>query len=156
MMSLDTSKEGLDKNQQENKSMTTLPSLNRRKSKTENKEKNALPSDKVIMSKYGNLKTALDALEPIHEFDEKNIDKDVIINEDLFRTRKYAPVETEPDLDIHSLDKINEFNSTIMKNDAWGSEINKKSKYKQIIPTPHKPGLKNINSEVGKDISLTS
>jgi len=36
-----------------------------------------------------------------------------------------------------------------MKNTMWGSDFSKKSKNPSKILNPHKPGLKNIESEVG-------
>lgn len=132
----------------------TLPAINQNK-KNIFEASNRSFQDTVSLepikfnTKYGSIKSALDSLEPIHEFEEKQDEYDKVKNEDLFRNRRLNTIET--DRVDNSLDEINKFNSSIMRNTLWGSDLSKKSKSREHLLEPHKPKLKQLEAEIGKN-----
>ena len=109
MLNNNETKELLDKMKMEQNQ--TLPALNIKKSLFETSSKSQaslISTDIKVNMKYVSLKTALDSLEPIHEFNEKTKD-DKFKNEDLFKKNKYKDriLETDPNnLEDKSLDEI--------------------------------------------------
>ena len=99
-------------------------------------------------TKYGNIKTAMDALEQIQEFEEK-ANEGTIQHEDIFKKKKYHTTETDPGSSISSLDEINRFNSSIIKNIQWGVDTGRRQKMEISEKKIIKPDLKEIEAELG-------
>ena len=109
-----------------------------------------LPSIKVN-TKYGSLKSALDALELIPEYEEREQEK--VVNNDLFKERRKSDQQKDEEKQKMeaSLEEINKFNSMIMKNSQWGSSItNAKSGNKKSSNIPNKPDQKELERELGR------
>jgi len=102
-----------------------------------------------VNTKYGSLKSALDSLELIPEYEEGGEGK--VVNNDLFKERRKSDQEKDEEKQKieASLEEINKFNSMIMKNSQWGSSIPAKSGNKKITNIPLKPNHKELERELG-------
>ena len=102
-----------------------------------------------VNTKYGSLKSALDALELIPEYEEQNQEK--IVNSDLFKERRKSDQgkDEEKEKIEASLEEINKFNSMIMKNSQWGSSVPSKAGNKKSTNIPSKPNQKELERELG-------
>jgi hypothetical protein len=119
-----------------------------------------------VSKNYTNfLKTATVNLDSIVEKDEllfnlKNNEnlkdpKEIIDNPNLFRKSSYNKKDEGGNSIKNSLDEINNFNMSIVKNNQWGSNYSKLPKEGSRIKKSNKPDLKEIEREVGKNILNT-
>jgi len=149
---LDETKEGFEKTRDNN----SLPLLNSKKNLDHSMKSNLHNSqfhtnDSIkVNAKYGSLKSALDSLDLIPEYEEKDDDK--INNNDLFKDKKKINLdEIEENEKIEqSLEEINKFNSMIIKNATWGSAVAAKGMGKVGgEKLPLKPSIKKMEQELG-------
>jgi hypothetical protein len=115
-----------------------------------------------LNTKYGTLKSALDGLDLIPEFDEivspDKIEKEDLNNSNLFKKTKMGKMEqSENNTEgyIRSLEEINKFNLSIVKNPAWGAGKSKINTDKYNNKTFYKPSRKDVEREVGKNVAET-
>jgi len=103
-----------------------------------------------VNTKYGSLKSALDTLELIPEFEER--DQEKVVNNDLFKERRKSDQQKDEEKQKMeaSLEEINKFNSMIMKNSQWGSSMPTKSGNKKSSNIPNKPDHKELERELGR------
>ena len=97
------------------------------------------------------LKSALDSLDLIPEYEENRLESN---NIDIFKRRKnYLQEKKELDKKLisSSLDEINKFNYNILKNKGWGQSAIDRLKLEEpkIYYTPNK---KELERELGQNI----
>ena len=107
-------------------------------------------------TKYGaSLKSALDGLDQIMEFDENAYDlEDKLKTNNLFR-RTFKNDTEKLEGGAHTLEEINKFNLSIVNNAQWGTNLSKGLPEKHDNQTHFKPDLKEIQREVGINIAKT-
>lgn len=153
---MDQTQEVFEKLRDTNKN---LPMINTKKTNFDQTGKNSLiqsmQMDSIkVNTKYGTIKSALDALELIPEYEERDGDK--VNQEDLFKERKKSDqVKEEEKQKVEAaLEEINKFNSNIMKNQQWGTSAPTKTGNKKNINIPNKPNHKELERELGKILIL--
>ncbi len=151
-LNLDQTQEVFEKLRDTNKN---LPLINTKKNfdQTGKSMHQSMQLDPIkVNTKYGNLKSALDALELIPEYEEQN-QNEKVNNEDLFKDRKrhdHDPKEDDKQQQLEaSLEEMNKFNSMIMKNSQWGSSAPAKTGNKKTTNIPNKPNHKELERELG-------
>ena len=104
-------------------------------------------SNKLTMS----LKSALDSLDLIPEYEENRLESN---NIDIFKRRKnYLQEKKELDKKLisSSLDEINKFNYNILKNKGWGQSAIDRLKLEEP-KIYYKPNKKELERELGQNI----
>lgn len=120
------------------------------------KSQYAMTGSIKMNTKYGSLKSALDGLDMIHEYEENiSLENDDIKNTNLFKTKKGKTPEEEQEAYLKSLEEINKFNFSIVKNSAWGTGASKRIIDKSENKTHVKPNFREIEREVGKNVAKT-
>lgn len=98
-------------------------------------------SNKLTIS----LKSTLDVLDLIPEYEEKNYE-DYLNNNDILKNRKNEEKKDEGG----SLDDINRFNFSIIKNQQWGNNNGGKISNSSFAKHPIRPNRKELEREMGK------
>ncbi len=103
-----------------------------------------------VNTKVGSLKNTLESLDQIVEFEEH--ENESVNNANFFKQTKIKDKINDYQ---KSLEDINKFNFSIIKNAQWGANntIGQNQKHDNI--TKYKPDLKEIEREVGKNIVQT-
>ena len=109
-----------------------------------------------VSNKIHSLKSVLDALDLIPEYDKKLEDEHFRnTNTDMFKNKKNN-LDKEKDKNKQSitasLEEINKFNHSIMRNNLWGNSMNNKPKPNTANKMPIKPDTKELEKEMGKTI----
>lgn len=112
-----------------------------------------------VSNKIQSLTSVLDALDQMPEYDKRLEDEHFrSTNSDLFKNKK-APAELEKEKfkeNINaSLEEINKFNHSIMRNTLWGHGLMNKPKPNTANKIPFKPDQKELEKEMGKTIVNT-
>ena len=137
----------------------SLPQITKKSLKEDkNNLSNNIDSIKVN-NKIGSLTTVLDALDQMPEYEKKLEDEHFRnTNSDMFKNKKNI-IEQEKDknkdLINASLEEINKFNHSIMKNSLWGQSLGSKNKPSTANKIPIKPDAKEFEREMGKTIYNT-
>lgn len=115
---------------------------------------NTIESLKISRKINGTLKSTLDSLDLIPEYNENAYESN---NIDIFKKRKVYlndKKDFQRTLISTSLDKINQFNYSIMKDSGWGQSGAESLKVEQ--PKMHyKPNRKKLEKELGQKIVNT-
>ena len=126
-------------------------------------EKNTLMGSNMdsmkVSNKIASLTSVLDALDCMPEYDKKLEDEHFrSTNTDMFKNKKNL-VDQEKDKFKESitasLEEINKFNHSIMKNSLWGHNLMNKPKPNTANKLPVKPDTKELEKEMGKTIVNT-
>lgn len=141
-----------------NSAELSLPLVNNRnlKSSLPNYPSNTKIFDSLRISTKltGTLKMALDSLDLIPEYNENHYE---IYNIDIFKRRKnYLEEKKDSDKKLisSSLDQINKFNYSIMRNKGWGQSAMERLKLEE--PKEYfKPDRKELEHELGQKIVNT-
>lgn len=118
----------------------------------------------IKVSSKGNLRTTMETLDLIPEYEEKEMDDVVgapIKNVDLFKNNKISDLKLDKkdrygDNSDVKLEDVNQFNKTILGTNNWGELNNKLSNKENSTSNSYfKPQKKEIEREVGKSIQNT-
>jgi hypothetical protein len=112
-----------------------------------------------VNHKISSLTNVLDALDQMPEYD-KNIENEQFrsTNTDMFKSRKNVSENEKEKFKESmnaSLEEINKFNHSIMKNMMWGQGGLNKTKPNTANKIPIKPDQKELEKEMGKTIVNT-
>jgi hypothetical protein len=110
-------------------------------------------SNKMTMS----LKSTLDALDLIPEYEEINNNEANINNIDIIKERTRDLIESREQniLKNKSLEEINKFNLSIIRNAGWGNYIGSTNKSTDVFRHFVKPNKRELEKEMGKYIVNT-
>ena len=138
----------------------SLPPLLKRTMKEEKNNQSNSNFDSIKVSqKINSLTNVLDALDQMPEYD-KNIENEQFrsTNTDMFKSRKNLTEQEKEKFKESinaSLEEINKFNHSIMKNMMWGQGGQNKPKPNTANKMPIKPDQKELEKEMGKTIVNT-
>jgi DNA phosphorothioation-dependent restriction protein DptG len=138
----------------------SLPPLLKRTMKEEKNSQSNNNFDSIKVSqKINSLTNVLDALDQMPEYD-KNIENEQFrsTNTDMFKSRKNLTEQEKEKFKESinaSLEEINKFNHSIMKNMMWGQGSQNKQKPNTANKMPIKPDQKELEKEMGKTIVNT-
>jgi hypothetical protein len=114
------------------------------------KSQNSQTNNIKVNTKLGSLKNTLESLDQIVEFEEH--ENESVNNANFFKNTK---MKDKLDDYQKSLEDINKFNFSIIKNAQWGANNSVGLNQKHDNITKYKPDLKEIEREVGKNIVQT-
>ena len=116
-----------------------------------------------VNNKFGvSLKNALDGLDLIPEYEENiSLDNPDDPDEDVNNSNIFKKTKKDTNEEYgRSMEEINKFTYSIIKNSGWGNNTSSKLPKDQFISSmkdkgPHKPDQREIEMEVGKNITKT-
>lgn len=138
----------------------SLPPLLKRTIKEEKSNQSNSNLDSIkVNHKINSLTNMLDALDQMPEYD-KNLENEQFrnTNTDMFKSRKNLTEQEKEKFKESinaSLEEINKFNQSIMRNISWGQGVQNKEKPNTANKLPIKPDQKELEKEMGKTIVNT-
>lgn len=138
----------------------SLPPLFKKTLKDEKNSQMISNYDSIkVSNKIHSLTNVLDALDQMPEYD-KNLEDEHFrsTNTDMFKNKKNVndqEKEKNKESINASLEEINKFNHSIMRNILWGERLVNKPKPNTANKMPVKPDQKELEKEMGKTIVNT-
>lgn len=132
-------------------SLSTNNLMHTNKSNKLNHSLNLMESMKLSNRMTMSLKSTLDALDLIPEYEE---DKDEEVNNlggSIIANRKVSRLSMDQD-DNESLETMNKFNFSIIKNNQWGAGLPGQGKSQGPGKKHYKPDLRELEKELGSSV----